>query len=431
MSRNLFLLFSPLIFFLLLSSTSGANRPNFIFSMVFGKGNPPSDVPFSIEQTVAQRGFDGKMCWVHARAGVIPSSGKKAPEVVMTLQKLQLSGSDVFFALNEMRSKDHGKSWTSPIEHKSFSRVPFQFDGLKDLEITVCDFTPKWHAPTGKLLGTGHTVVYENNKVRHVRPRSTAYAVYDPQGKQWSKWKMLKLPDVAKFGNAGAGSVQRFDLANGEILLPIYFKEIGKRQYSTTVLRCTFDGQTLRYQEHGSELTAPVKRGLYEPSLTEFGGRYFLTMRNDDHGYVSVSECDDSLKFSKPIKWTFDDGTLLGNYNTQQHWVRHPQHGLWLVYTRKGAGNDHVFRHRAPLFIAKVDTEKLHILRSTERIVVPEKGARLGNFGVTQFSENETWVTVTEWMQGPAPNHYDPKPLVARGADNRIWVSKLKWKTGD
>ena len=174
-------------------------------------------------------------------------------------------------------------------------------------------------------------------------------------------------------------------------------------------------------------MTVPVKRGLYEPSLMEFDGRYFLTMRNDDHGYVSVSEGGDSLKFTTPKKWTFDDGSELGNYNTQQHWVRHPQHGLWLVYTRRDANNDHVFRHRAPLFIAKVDPQKLHVIRSTEQILVPEKGARLGNFGVTEISNNETWVTAAEWMQGPAPNHHDPKPLVARGADNRIWVAKIRW----
>lgn len=383
--------------------------------------------PFTIEQTVAARGFDGDFCWVHARAGAMPAAEKTDPTVVMTLQKLQLSGSDIFFALNEMRTSDGGKTWSRPIEHESFARVPFEFDGHKDLEVTVCDFSPKWHAKTGKLLGTGHTVVYENNHVRRVRPRGTAYAVYDSDKAGWSPWRTIEMPDAAKFQNAGAGSVQRVDLENGDILLPIYFKEIGKTQYSTTVLRCEFDGETLRYREHGSELTVPVKRGLYEPSIAEFGGRYFLTMRNDDHGYVSVSEGRDSLTFSVPKKWTFDDGSDLGNYNTQQHWVRHPRHGLWLVYTRKGAGNDHVFRHRAPVFIAKVDPEKLHIIRSTEQILVPEKGARLGNFGVTEISDYETWVTAAEWMQGPGPNYHDPKPLVARGADNRIWVAKVKW----
>jgi acetyl esterase/lipase len=393
-----------------------------------GEGNAQqASPPFTIGRTVATQGFGGEFCWVHARAGAMPAAGRSDPAVVMTLQKLQLSGSDVFYALNEMRTSDGGKTWTRPVEHKSFARVPFEFDGHKDLEITVCDFSPKWHAKTGKLLGTGHTVVYENNHVRRVRPRATAYAVYDPAAAAWSRWRTIEMPDEARFRNAGAGSVQRVDLANGDVLLPIYFKEIGKTQYATTVLRCEFDGETLRYREHGSELTLPVKRGLYEPSLAEFGGRYFLTMRNDDHGYVSVSEGKDSLKFSPPKKWTFDDGSDLGNYNTQQHWVRHPRHGLWLVYTRKGAGNDHVFRHRAPVFIAKVDPEKLHIIRSTEQILVPEKGARLGNFGVTEISENETWVTAAEWMQGPGPNYHDPKPLVARGADNRVWVAKVKW----
>ena len=88
------------------------------------------------------------------------------------------------------------------------------------------------------------------------------------------------MPNERKFLNAGSGSVQRVDLEDGDVLLPIYFKEIGKTQYATTVLRCEFDGGTLRYREHGSELTVPVKRGLYEPSITEFNGRYYLTMRN-------------------------------------------------------------------------------------------------------------------------------------------------------
>lgn len=387
----------------------------------------PHFPPFVIERTVAMEGFDGQMCWVHARAGRVNAIAEAAsPLVVMTLQRLQLSGSDVFFALHEIRTTDGAKTWTPPKEHKSFARAPFQYQEEDDLEITVCDFTPKWHAKTQRLLGIGQTVVYENNRVKHVRPRGTAYAVYQPESHSWSPWRTLEMPDEAKFANAGAGSVQRVDLLDGTVLLPIYFKEIGTSQYSTTVVRCRFDGSTLRYLGHGSELTVPVKRGLYEPSLVEFGGRMFLTMRNDDHGYVSVSD-GDGLAFSHPRQWKFDDGSDLGNYNTQQHWVSHPTHGLWLVYTRRDAENDHVFRHRAPLFIAKVDPEQLHVLKRTEQILVPEKGARLGNFGVTFIDEDESWVTVTEWMQGPAPNPHDPEPLLKRGANNRIWVAKIKW----
>ncbi|MBN2290803.1 MAG: hypothetical protein JXM70_00165 [Pirellulales bacterium] len=107
-----------------------------------------------------------------------------------------------------------------------------------------------------------------------------------------------------------------------------------------------------------------------------------------------MSTSDDGLNFG-PIKaWTFDDGKDLGSYNTQQKWVTHSD-GLFLVYTRRGAGNDHIFRHRAPLFIARVDPEKLHVIRSTERVAVGLKGkASLGNFDATTIDENETWITV-------------------------------------
>ncbi len=380
--------------------------------------------PFEIERTVARRGYDGKQCWVHARAGAIPPGSDDpdgSPQVVMTMQPLQISGSDVFYALNDLTSMDLGVNWTQPVARPSFARKKVD----ARTEMTVCDFTPAWHAATGTLLGTGHTVWYRDNKVMHVRPRATAYAIYDEADGNWSSWQELALPDEPRFKNCGAGSVQRFDLPNGDVLLPVYLKVPEQTQYSVAVLRCEFDGRTLTYQEHGNALTIKVKRGLYEPSITKFGDRFFLTMRNDDHGYLATSS--DGLQFSEPRRWTFDDGADLGNYNTQQHWVTHSD-GLFLVYTRKGADNDHVFRHRAPLFIAQVDPVKLHVIRATEQVLVPQRGARLGNFGVVNVSANETWVTVTEWMQTWGPNYVMPVDNEF-GADNAVYVAKLKWKS--
>ena len=178
------------------------------------------------------------------------------------------------------------------------------------------------------------------------------------------------------------------------------------------------DDPAVRYAEHGTELKLNVPRGFCEPSLARHGGRFFLTLRNDKTGYVTRGA--DGLRFGKPVKWRFDDGKLLGNYNTQQHWVAHPKgKGLFLVYTRRGASNDHVFRHRAPLFIAQVDPDALRVIRSTERILVPERGARLGNFGVCKVSGRETWVTVTEWMQ--------PRGCEKHGSDNRVYVARILW----
>ena len=161
-------------------------------------------------------------------------------------------------------------------------------------------------------------------------------------------------------------------------------------------MRARYENGEIHYLEHGSELTVPVNCGLYEPSIARFRDRFYLTTRNDDHGYIWISE--NGLDFSEPRNWTFYNGSELGNYNTQQHSVSHSD-GLFLVYTRRGANNDHVTRHRDPLFIARIDPDYLQVIRSSEQILVPEFGAHLGRFGVTEISETETWVTVTEWMQ--------------------------------
>lgn len=366
---------------------------------------------YTVELTSPTKLFDGKYSWAHPRAGTIPGN---PPIVVMTLQKIQLSGSDLFEGLQEMRTDDLGKTWSGPTPLPGFERRPYR----ETQEITVCDFTPRWHAASGVLLGTGQTVIYEKNKVLGVRPRATAYSAYDAATRTWSPWQTLKLPDHPKFANAGAGSVQRLDLPNGDILLPIYFKPLTAGKYSTTVLRCRFDGKTLSYVEHGSELTVEAPRGLGEPSITRFGGKFYLTMRNDVKGYVAVS--DDGLKYGEVTPWLWDDGKELGSYNTQTHWVAHSE-GLFLAYTRRGANNDHVMRHRAPLFMAQVDPSTLRVVRSTEKELMPNRGARLGNFAVTEVSPLETWVTDAEWMQ--------PKGVEKHGSDGSVWVSKIRWST--
>lgn len=388
---------------------------------VSGRGGSSTPTPFAVERMVMSRGYDGKECWVHARAGVLPALDASNPtQVVLTTQRLELSGSDVFHALHSSVSRDAGKTWSPLAPQDGFQRWQIE----EGIEETLCDFTPQWHAASQCLLGIGQSVRYRDNKVMKVRPRYTGYSVFDRQSQTWSKPQRLAMPDDARFTNCGAGSVQRYDLPDGKILLPVYFKDPTKSQYAVTVCQCTFDGRELKYEKHGSELTLAVQRGLYEPSLTKFGDRYYLTLRNDEQGYVTSS--GDGLNYDRPRPWTFDDGTDLGNYNTQQHWVTH-RDGLYLVYTRKGANNDHVFRHRAPLFVAQVNPATLQVMRATEQILVPERGARLGNFGVVAVTANETWVVVTEWMQTwrrpsviiPVDNKW--------GADNSIYIVKLKW----
>ncbi|WP_236970189.1 hypothetical protein [Membranihabitans marinus] len=383
------------------------------------KGVKPIEVKYKISLNNPTRFYDGKSCFVHSRAGIVSRDGEDLPpRVVMTMSTQDLSGSDVYKSTYGMETDDLGQSWTSPsVVDRLAPR--YEIVNREKHPVALGDFWPKWHKNSKTLLGTGHTVFYTPEwKVTRPRPRHPAYAIYNEEKRLWSKWKKLVMPDYKRFHDCGAGSTQRYDEKEGTILLPLAFHPdpLGQNG-SVTIARCSFINKKLEYMEHGDEISIDDEtRGLYEPSITCYKEKYFLTIRHNFHGYVTSS--GDGLHFD-PIKiWKFDDGSELGNYNTQQHWVTHSD-GLFLIYTRKGANNDHVFRHRAPLFIGQVDPENLCIIRETEQILVPERGARLGNFGVTEVSPKETWITVSEWMQ--------PKGVEKYGSDGSLWVAKIKW----
>ena len=373
---------------------------------------------YEIQLDTITSGYDQLTCWVQAAAGTIPGAGDdRMPAVVMTMQKLLLSGSDVFYALNEMRTDDMGATWSGPVEHATLARR--QEPG--GIEVVISSSTPMWHAASGKLLSTGHCTRYIGDALMpDPRPGEPAYTVYDAEARSWSQWAALDLPDEPRWFAASAGSAQRVDLPDGDILLPLYHHpptdDSWHIPYFTTVVRCTFDGGKLTFAECGDSLVVPEPRGLCEPSLTHYQGRYYMTLRNDVMGYVTAGA--DGLHYEAPRPWTFDDGEELGNYNTQQHWVTHSD-GLFLVYTRRGLDNDHVMRHRAPLLLGQVDPDRLCVIRDTERILIPERGARLGNFAMTTVNENESWVTAAEWMQPAGCEQY--------GSDNSIYAARIIW----
>ena len=384
----------------------------------------PLVTTMNIELQTIRSGYDRKTCWVHARPGIIPGNPVTG---VITTQKLRLSGDDVFYAINSMHSIDGGKSWSEPAPQETLARR----DVGNNIEEGICDFWPTWHAASGTLLGTGHTVRYINDHQQPPpRERNTAYSTYDAKRHQWNEWKKLQLPENLNFQGEGAGCTQRVDLADGTILLPTYITvkqvvgNVFQNQYAATVMRCSFDGETLEYLEHGTELTVPEGRGFVEPSLAKVGEKYFLTLRNNDAGYIATS--DDGLHYEEPRRWTFDDGSDLGNYNTQQHWLT-LKDDLYLIYNRRGADNDHIPRHRAPLFIAQVDQEKLCVIRDSEKVLIPQRGARLGNFGVAKVSDTESWVVASEWMQTTPPNPFDCTVCEKWGSDNSIFLAKVKF----
>lgn len=373
---------------------------------------PPLD--FTVKLEAVLKHDDGKFLWFHPRAAAIPGTDPAAPAAVMTIQK-HLKVSDYYSGLHVLTRATPTAPWVGPV-------LPAELDWKQQpdgVTISVADVTPGWHAPTGRLLAIGCQVRYSPKGAQLddvKRAHQTVYAVLDPKSGKWSPWQVLELPADEEFHFARNACAQWLVRPDGSLLVPLYIGKSSKDRYSTTVAQCRFDGTKLTYVRHGRVLRLAVARGLYEPSLAAFKGRYFLTLRNDLRGYVSVS--DDGLNFAEPKPWLFDDGAELGSYNTQQHWLTHSD-GLFLVYTRRGANNDHIIRHRAPLFMAQVDTVKLRLVRATEKVVVPERGAELGNFGGNAFSAAESWVTVSEGMF--------MKDSKQRGAEGATFVARILW----
>ncbi len=373
--------------------------------------------PFRIEQSTVLTS-EGEYHWSQSRPAVIPGEPAR---VIITTQEIEKHGSHGYRDIFLTETTNGAKTWSAPKRIESLQRKRYE-DGVERVFGDVC---PQWHAASGKLLVTGKCFGFlanpNDNKAKDDRSQErVAYAVYSPRTQQWSGMNTMAMPEKDHAGKTiiepNAGCHQRVDLPNGDVLLPVrYRKDPKSRVYTTIVARCSFDGETLTYREHGSEHTITPPRGLYEPSVCAFQCRYFLTMRAEDSGYVARST--NGIDYEAAFEWKLDDGKPLGSANAQQHWITH-NNDLYLVYSRRGANNDHVFRNRAPLFIARIDPERLWVLRATEQILMPETGVDLaGGFAPVDVSATETWVISSEMAF----------PKERQDEANRVLLAKIVW----
>ena len=351
----------------------------------------------AISKITLKRGRDGSgPSWFHPRPCLMP--GKGGPVVFMTMQEIR--GSDFFMPVHWMESRDLGKTWSEPQPVPPLGRVPTT-DSRGDEG--VCDVVPQYHPPSGSVLALGHNVYYKGPKFdRKQPPRCPVYAVY--KDGTWSERKRLLWDDPRGAFIYTNNCGQREVLEDGSIAMVMSFgaKETSR---SAVGVRCSFDGETLAIQQVGREIKHAAGRGLLEPSLVRYRGKFYATLRAEDNrGYVAAS--DDGLDFAGKQPWCWDDGTPLEMSTTQQHWLPHSD-ALHLVYTRKDASNVNVIRWRAPLFMAQVDLKTLRLIRETERVVLPMNGdgvnqadevPLMGNFQTLNVSTDESWVTDGEML---------------------------------
>ncbi|QDT05654.1 hypothetical protein K227x_40560 [Rubripirellula lacrimiformis] len=364
------------------------------------RGDNPLIASISKETLWQNRDGSGRT-WFHPRACMVPGPHGK-PMILMTIQ--EIGGSDYFGPVHWTTSGDDGKTWTQPQPIAALDRdpVPGRSD---DLKAAVCDVTPQYHPPTQSVLAVGQVVFYKGKYFarKEQLPRFPVYVTRNSDG-EWSTRKTLQWDDPRGGHIYSNNCGQRVVLPNGDVQLAFTFGPEDEHRMVAGV-QATFDGNQLKIRDVGPALHNPQGRGLLEPSVTEFDGKFWMTMRaEDNNGYVSVS--DDGLQWEPKQSWVWDDGTPVTMSTTQQHWLTHSD-GLFLVYTRQDESNANVLRWRSPLWVARVDTEKRCLIRSTEQTVLalvgdgidePNKVALMGNFHVTNISPDESIVTVGEWM---------------------------------
>ncbi|MBK8094768.1 MAG: hypothetical protein IPK32_23075 [Verrucomicrobiaceae bacterium] len=147
----------------------------------------PAGLPFEVKRVVVSKGYDGKTCWVHPRAGAIPG---KTPGVVLTMQKL-LTGSDVFSHSNETRSDDLGAAW-SPIMEPAETT----WDGTMGRMVWwwLLDFTPVSRKKRQIAQYRPHSALQGGSRQLFGAATETAWSVYDAEKATWTPWTTLDMP---------------------------------------------------------------------------------------------------------------------------------------------------------------------------------------------------------------------------------------------
>ncbi|MBO4219917.1 MAG: exo-alpha-sialidase [Clostridia bacterium] len=371
------------------------------------------DIPYTMYREYLAEGFDGEKCRISPRPFRTPDG-----RIHISYSMLLLHGSDVFTDRFVISSSDGGKTFSGPLP---FQGMPQTFEkGIR----SIYSLNVFYHNKTNSNFAIGRVTRYADDSGPVLSGRNCMRALtgtFDPAGMRFTSCEIMIPPGTEELDNLTF--MEPLEEEDGTVLIPAYARPGGRRQHEVIVFRFSVENGRLRFLERSRSICRPdLSRGLCEPRLAKLYGKYYLTIRSDESSWLAFS--DNGMEFSEPEEWHFEDGEILGSRNTQQAWLTRPD-GLFLVYTRETPHNRHIFRNRAPLFIARFDEERNRVIRDSEEIAVPEMGARLGNFTVTGMKPDEAWICVCEWMQTTPPDCSDSSVCVRYGANNRLWRTRI------
>ncbi len=313
--------------------------------------------------------------------------------------------SDCYGAPEAAWSPDGGRTWGEPAPIDALHSEPLN-DGL---QLGVADVRPFLSADGKSVVVIGCDTVYtphgniawDKQAPRPARRvKASYYTVYDIAASAFGPRQMLRDPEVPEGHEWRITCAQVAFTPDGDWLFPCHFRlgdlidHYGYQspRFAVRTMQARFVDGALRPVAWGNILRHDIGRGFIEPSLVQFHGKYYLTIRAEDgSAYVAVS--DDGLHWPEPQPWVFDDGTPVKTDTTQQHWAVVGDR-LYLAYTRDLGTNSHLMRFRAPILLAEVNPDGGPCLvHATEADLFPRKprdgkDGLLGNFHICSLPDS-------------------------------------------
>lgn len=345
--------------------------------------------PFAVTTRLVREGAPAGFRWTIPRVCALEAKDAR-PAWLMTMSKLSTTGTDVYRGVAFTLSTDGGETWSALTE------LPYGARPLCEGIVGMFGaMVPMYHAQTAKVLLLGNCVGYthyDTPAVKLTAVRHPAYAVYDPAAGKWSE--TYTVLDHEEEANTTSGFP--WLLPDGSFLWPCN---------GGYILKAAFDGKAVSILGRSPQIQGLGKqaKNTGEYHLTQAGGKFYLAMRCPDQN--RIAESDDGFHFAPAVELRWDDGKLVPSSSTQMRWIR--QGGrLYLVYTRADSTSQGIFRNRAPLWMAELDTASLRLKQATEIIAVPISPGRddLGNFGTTFVSDTLSLITTSEFGRTRASN---------------------------